>query len=127
MRQCGTKSGYNGGCRCDDCRRAARDDQRRRRGIYIPPLNAQGWRRDAACRRMGPDLFYPVSDSHSQLEARWAQDRAVAVCRTCPVTDPCLADALARGDEHGIWGATTPDDRQNLRRLRKRLRNREAG
>lgn len=43
-----------------------------------------------------------------------------AVYRRCPVTDPCLAYALDMGDEYGIWGATTPEDRQALDRIRQR-------
>lgn len=43
MRACGTWSGYTGGCRCDDCRTAAR--------LYIASTRARGFKhrsRDAA-------------------------------------------------------------------------------
>lgn len=130
MREHGTRAMYKHGCRCEPCRRAERDAKRRQRGSTLAwqPIAGQQWRQDAACKTMGPDIFYPTSDSHSHVEARWAQDRALAVCRRCPVAESCLHDALARRDEHGIWGGTTPDDRQSLRRIRRRLRElREAG
>ena len=30
--------------------------------------------------------------------------RAQQLCQACPVREACLADALARGEEHGVWG-----------------------
>lgn len=32
------------------------------------------------------------------------QNRAIAICRCCPVRSQCLAGALARGERYGIWG-----------------------
>jgi hypothetical protein len=45
-RTCGTQSGYRGGCRCDDCRRANRDYgrewYRRRRGVTGRATDSDG-------------------------------------------------------------------------------------
>jgi Transcription factor WhiB len=34
----------------------------------------------------------------------------------CMVRRPCLAAALARNEEHGIWGGTSEADRRSARR-----------
>lgn len=83
------------------------------------------WHMEAACRGMGPDLFYPKTTTTgrgSTLEARWSRAQALSVCSTCTVTEQCLNDALDHGDDWGIWGATTPEDRKALQRIRDRRR-----
>lgn len=37
-----------------------------------------------------------------------------ALCLGCPVKASCLQDALARGEEHGVWGGTTPAERRRI-------------
>lgn len=82
---------------------------------------ATSWRARAACAGMSPDVFYPVRPGgRGGGPARIALEHAVAICRRCPVTDPCLAYALDHREEYGVWGATTPDDRQALQRIRAR-------
>jgi WhiB family redox-sensing transcriptional regulator len=75
------------------------------------------WRSDAACRRTDPDLFFPVGTTGPalvQIEA------AKAVCRSCPVQEPCLEFALTTNQDSGVWGATSEEERRSLRRLRRR-------
>ncbi len=84
---------------------------------------ATSWRHRAACAGMSPDVFYPVRPGgRGGGAARLALDRAIAVCRRCPVTYECLWYALDHREEYGVWGATTPDDRQALARIRTRRR-----
>ena len=74
---------------------------------------AEHWPDLAACRGADSDLFFPVSDrglSHGQI------DRAIDVCRSCPVRRPCLVYALSLPVVHGIWGGTTEAQREWLRR-----------
>ena len=127
--RCGNRPASDGYRRCDPCRVADRDrrqharDSRRPQAPPASRLASQTWRDEAACRGMGPDLFYPQSTKSgpgSTLESRLNSDHAVAVYRRCPVTDPCLAYALDHDEEHGVWGATTPEDRQALDRIRQR-------
>lgn len=42
------------------------------------------------------DLFF--SDDANDI------DRAKAICRTCPLMEPCLAGATARQEFSGVWG-----------------------
>ena len=43
-------------------------------------------------------------------------DKAKAICRTCPVKQRCLETALDYEvhERHGVWGETTPEERDNL-------------
>jgi WhiB family redox-sensing transcriptional regulator len=71
------------------------------------------WRDHAACRRLDPDLFFPVSTSGASLTDI---ESAKGVCQRCPVTAPCLRWALDLGQVSGIWGGTTEEERLALRR-----------
>jgi WhiB family redox-sensing transcriptional regulator len=71
------------------------------------------WRDHAACRRLDPDLFFPVSTSGASLTGIEA---AKHVCQRCPVTASCLRWALDLGQVAGIWGGTTEEERRALRR-----------
>jgi WhiB family transcriptional regulator, redox-sensing transcriptional regulator len=73
------------------------------------------WTDDAACREPGvdPELFFPVSESGPAAHQIAV---AKAICAHCPVTAQCRAWALRAGEPAGIWGGTTPEERQVLRR-----------
>jgi WhiB family redox-sensing transcriptional regulator len=72
------------------------------------------WTDRAACRAPGidPELFFPIGDSGPALvQGAIAKD----VCARCLVRQSCLTSALRRGEAHGIWGGTTPEERRGLR------------
>ena len=71
------------------------------------------WRDDAACRDADPELFFPDGDVRS---ARAQVKAAKLICRGCPVSAPCLSLALASGQQAGIWGGLTEDERRRLHR-----------
>ena len=71
------------------------------------------WRSDAACRDADPELFFPDGDISS---ARAQVKTAKLICRGCPVSATCLNWALASGQEAGIWGGLTEDERRRLSR-----------
>jgi WhiB family redox-sensing transcriptional regulator len=72
------------------------------------------WRDDAACRRVDPELFFPISALGA---ARPQINAAKQVCGRCPVRVPCLRWALDTGQDAGIWGGTTEQERRLLRRV----------
>jgi len=74
------------------------------------------WREAGACAQLDPDLFFPIS---STGPAREQIAKAKAICGACPVRRPCLEFALEHDLAHGIWGGTTPQDRQARRRGRR--------
>ncbi|MEV7282855.1 WhiB family transcriptional regulator [Streptomyces sp. NPDC093111] len=67
------------------------------------------WRDDALCRQVDPELFFP--------EPGGSTAKARAICIKCEVREPCLQLALDRG-EPGVWGGTSKNQRQAIRRTR---------
>ena len=77
-----------------------------------------GWRKEAACRRQDPELFFPIGSGDSALHQ---MKEARAVCRRCPAVEPCLTWATTNGPVAGIWGGTTEAERASTRRRGVRL------
>jgi WhiB family redox-sensing transcriptional regulator len=63
---------------------------------------ASEWRARAACRGLGPGLFF---DDDPGVEAQ-----ARAVCARCPVAEQCAGEG--RHEPAGIWGGRTEKQRQ---------------
>jgi len=78
------------------------------------------WRDDAACLEVDPELFFPDCDTRS---ARAQVKMAKLICRGCPVKATCLNWALASGQEAGIWGGLTEDERRRLDRRGRHFRS----
>ncbi len=78
---------------------------------------AANWRARAACLSADPDLFFPISSS-GPAEKQIA--RAKRICARCRVRQECLDFALSHDQVYGIWGGTTPEDRQRDRRRKRR-------
>ncbi|MDI1289955.1 MAG: WhiB family transcriptional regulator [bacterium] len=51
------------------------------------------------------------------LQDEDTDDAAIAICRQCPVVQPCLSFALSRDETDGVWGGLTYDDRRLLTSL----------
>lgn len=64
-----------------------------------------------------PELFFPVGTSGPAL-LQIAE--AKTICRSCRNTTSCLNWALEMGEDEGIWGGTTADERRALRLRRNR-------
>jgi WhiB family redox-sensing transcriptional regulator len=62
-------------------------------------------------------LFFPVGSSGPALAQIY---EAKAVCARCPVREACLRFALDTGQNYGIWGGLTEDERHKLRRKERR-------
>jgi len=71
------------------------------------------WRHKAECRTEDPELFFPVGNSGPAL---LQISEAKAVCRRCPVASQCLTWALESGQDAGIWGGMSEDERRSLKR-----------
>jgi Transcription factor WhiB. len=71
------------------------------------------WRHRAVCREEDPELFFPIGNTGPAL----AQiEEAKAVCRRCPVMLECLVWAMQTGQEHGVWGGMSEDERRTTKR-----------
>jgi WhiB family redox-sensing transcriptional regulator len=71
------------------------------------------WRSLAACMSADPDLFFPIASAGPALSQA---EEAKAVCAGCRVRRSCLEFALATGQAHGVWGGTTEEERQAMRK-----------
>lgn len=71
------------------------------------------WHQRAACRGMGPELFFR-GQSESAAEGK-------AVCRGCEVRAECLAQVqtMETQGNHGTWGGLTPKERRGLPRVKR--------
>jgi WhiB family redox-sensing transcriptional regulator len=49
-------------------------------------------------------------------------EQAKAVCRRCPVVQSCLDWALRSGQDSGVWGGLSEDERRALKRRQARTR-----
>lgn len=74
---------------------------------------AADWRSAGACVDVDPDLFFPISTTGPALEQIAEAKR---ICAGCGVRKECLAFAREHDPIYGIWGGTTPEDRQQARR-----------
>ncbi|MCX4784463.1 WhiB family transcriptional regulator [Streptomyces sp. NBC_01264] len=63
-----------------------------------------------ACAGADPAQFFAHALSTLQIA------RAKALCATCPLIASCLEGALERGEEYGVWGGLTEDERRSLKR-----------
>jgi len=92
---------------------------------YAPlPEHEKDWRYRAKCLKEDPELFFPIGDI-SRGAGRAQAEMAKAVCKKCVVVDECLKEAL-KINAQGIWGGTTDDERDTIKRRKTRER-RAAG
>lgn len=81
------------------------------------------WLHRSVCRKEDPELFFPIGNTGPAL---LQIEEAKAVCRRCPVMEQCLIWALETGQDHGVWGGTSEDERRSMRRRAARNRQRTA-
>jgi len=126
---------YSAGCRCDECRQAASEARQRNRlkaksrnqpsepspiqdpvdetaeaNIRTEGHDPLDWAKDAACRGMDSDLFFPEKGG----TAPRLLDKARATCAICTVVDDCLAYAMNNKERHGFWGGLSERQRRRL-------------
>lgn len=120
--------------RCKPCLETSGQAERRRRSLEwhaqknedkdgvrqsagIPDPRSD-WRNEALCADewVDSEVFF----------SEWGEEEAVKICRKCPVQIDCLAAHLY--EKWGIFGGTTPNKREALRRngrrnLTRKIRN----
>jgi WhiB family redox-sensing transcriptional regulator len=79
------------------------------------------WRHRALCRDEDPELFFPIGNTDPALIQA---EEAKKVCHRCPVIESCLQWALESGQDAGVWGGMSEDERRALKRRGARQRAR---
>ena len=77
-------------------------------------MTVNQWATQGACRGSDPDALFVQGA---------AQNRAKAICFSCPVRTECLADALDHRIEFGVWGGMTERERRALLRRRPNVQS----
>lgn len=128
--------------RAAEYRRALRERERAAQGderpayTYPLPLALRGptdepWRADAACRTMGPKVFYPEwpnigGRAGNGAQRREAEAPAKTVCGGCVVSSDCLTWAIEWGVHDGIHGGLNSAERAVVARQRRENERRSA-
>src|ERR1022692_3682909 len=81
-------------------------------------VDRRDWRYPAAFRDVDPELFFPIGNTGPAL---LQIDEARQVCRRCPVMEPCLEWAIDSGQDAGVWGGLSEDERRALKRRGARV------
>jgi WhiB family redox-sensing transcriptional regulator len=75
------------------------------------------WVHRARCKEEDPELFFPIGTTGpagAQIAA------AKAICMLCEVRMECLEWSMATGQDAGVWGGLSEEERRALRRARRR-------
>jgi WhiB family redox-sensing transcriptional regulator len=75
------------------------------------------WLHRARCKDEDPELFFPLGTTGpaaAQIAA------AKSICMNCPVRMECLEWAMASGQDCGVWGGMSEEERRALKRARRR-------
>ena len=78
--------------------------------IDFRPSGEHEWTEWSQCAKPGSPNMFPSDQDRDGT--RLAQQ----TCRSCPVRPECLAEALERGEQYGVWGGLTTQQRTSLRR-----------
>jgi len=82
-----------------------------------PISEAWEWQILGRCRdRNGTQFFHP-DDDLGRISRRLREAAAKRVCDSCPVRQQCATHALTVGEEYGVWGGFSENDRAMLRDL----------
>lgn len=77
---------------------------------YAPADDVHDWREDGTCTQVGPDLFMSTAADDQQA--------AKALCATCPVLSKCRPNSLTNGNQFGVEGGMTADERERHPKFR---------
>jgi WhiB family redox-sensing transcriptional regulator len=73
---------------------------------------------------MKPPAVRWTRSSSSRLALAVRIEEAKQVCRRCTVTEDCLRWAIDSGQDAGVWGGMSEDERRAYKRRTVRLRAR---
>jgi WhiB family redox-sensing transcriptional regulator len=77
-------------------------------------MSATSWRKQAACRGIEAEVFYPVTEDEADAAP------AKEICAGCSVRQACLEYALAHREREGIWGGASERERRRIIRQRRK-------
>lgn len=78
------------------------------------------WQDRAACAGKDPNIFFSEDEMRVSRGRTEREKIAKAVCKKCPVSGNCLQMALNTPETVGVWGGTSTDEREKIKRIGKR-------
>lgn len=86
-------------------------------GPGYPTITTSGSARPL-CESEDLELFWPAPRSYTSGSPtnRNRILHAKAICRACPLREGCLRWALDNDEREGIWGGTTPKERELIKK-----------
>lgn len=83
----------------------------------VPPLRPiyteWEWQYEGNCVGMDVEIFF-LPHGVRDKDKREREAKAKAICVGCPVINQCLEQALSVPDNYGVFGGTTPEERQAI-------------
>jgi WhiB family redox-sensing transcriptional regulator len=83
------------------------------RRLPTPREGDWDWQVLAACRGSDTAVFYHPDNERGPTRLR-REVRAKAICARCTVVESCLRWALVTREPYGIWGGTSPEEREAM-------------
>src|SRR5699024_12272066 len=77
------------------------------------------WRDRAECLNHDPELFFPIGNTGPAITQI---QEAKAGCQKCDVMTAGLKFALESGQDSGVWGGLSEDERRSRKRRNSRAR-----
>ncbi len=74
-----------------------------------PLFEEWSWQLEGSCLGYPSVVFYPDESRRGDIRRR--EEEAKAICRGCPVLQPCREYSLNAPEVHGIWGGMTAKER----------------
>ncbi|MFJ9675354.1 WhiB family transcriptional regulator [Streptomyces sp. NPDC101221] len=68
-------------------------------------------------------MFFPIGNAGPAL---LQLEEAKALCHQCPVMEQCRQWALDSGQDAGVWGGLSEDERRAMKRRARRKAPRQA-
>ncbi|MFW9196993.1 WhiB family transcriptional regulator [Corynebacterium striatum] len=86
----------------------------------LPGPNADfwDWQLQGACRGENSDVFYHPDGERGRARAQ-RENRAKAICNSCPVLELCREHALRSAEPYGVWGGMSESERVVALRTRQ--------
>lgn len=83
-------------------------------GLPVPVIENWEWQEQGNCHGIeDPEIFF-LPYGIRATKKKEAEDKAKAICEGCPVIQQCLQFALDTRETYGVWGGTTPEERQEM-------------
>ena len=81
--------------------------------IQASSTMSRNWQDRGACRGLDTEKFF-LPDAVRGKTKRMREANAKSICAECPVVRMCLEWALSVNEPYGVWGGTTPEERDSI-------------